>query len=301
MDASHTGKVIDSKNGFDIIECEQCGFTHITPLPTFEELAEVYQHDYYTKEKPLSIERHIADSEWHNLQYSDRYDTFESHLGIDQRRILDVGSGPGFFLQHGKKRDWEVLGIEPSTQACEHSRGLGVPVVQEFLHGGNAESFGLFDAVHASLVIEHISDPKEFIQNIYTLTKPGGLICITAPNDYNPFQRAVRKSKNIDPWWLCCPHHINYFTPESLSQLLAKCGFKELLRESTFPIDLFLLMDEHYIGNDELGRECHKKRMIFEKNLAKAELNSTKRALYQQLAQLNLGREICLYARREVS
>lgn len=71
-------------------------------------------------------------------------------------------------------------------------------------------------------------------------------------------------------------------------------GFKVVLRESTFPIDMFLLMGKNYIENNILGRECHKMRKNMELNLAKAGKNITKRHLYQSMAQSGICREIIL-------
>ena len=42
----HVGEVLASDNGFDVIDCQQCGFKHITPIPTVDELESVYKHDY---------------------------------------------------------------------------------------------------------------------------------------------------------------------------------------------------------------------------------------------------------------
>lgn len=60
---SHGGEVVASANGFDVIECVQCGFKHIIAIPTEEELEQVYRDDYYTQEKPLYLERYHADLE----------------------------------------------------------------------------------------------------------------------------------------------------------------------------------------------------------------------------------------------
>ncbi len=298
MQQKHSGKLVENVKGFDIIECEQCGFRHVNPLPTEEELKDTYAHDYYKTEKPLSITRHNEDKDWLEIQYTDRYETFEEHFDGKRGAILDVGSGPGFFLKFGKERGWNVLGIEPSMQAAAHARSLGVDVVGDFLTPENAGEFGQFDAIHASLVLEHIPNPREFIDIIFCLTKPGGIICLTAPNDYNPFQKALKDADNYAPWWVEPTHHLNYFTPDSLSNLIERCGFDVVLKESTFPIDLFLLMGDNYVGDDTLGRTCHKKRVRFEQTLHKSGQNALKRELYQALAKLNLGREICVYAKR---
>ena len=91
---------------------------------------------------------------------------------------------------------------------------------------------------------------------------------------------------------------MNYFSPSSARQLLASCGFEILLQEATFPIDMFLLMGDNYVGDDQLGRSCHKKRMALELNLAAAGQTEAKRALYRAFAENNLGREIMVIGRK---
>ena len=291
---NHKGFVLDSVNGFDVIECELCGFKHIVPIPTPEELEAVYRQEYYAVEKPLYLERVREDLDWWNLVYNERYDTFEELLPSDQRRILDVGSGPGFFLLHGKQRGWQTLGIEPSAQAAVHSRELGLEIIEDFLTEETAKRLGTFDVVHMSEVLEHIPDPKGMLQIARRLLGAGGLLCVVVPNDYNPFQHALRTTCGYKPWWVAPPHHINYFDFDSLSQLLASCGFKVVLREATFPIDMFLLMGDNYVGNGALGKQCHAKRKKFERNLSLAGLDKIKRRLYQSLADQGMGREVVL-------
>lgn len=295
----HTGVLIDCVNGFDIIDCRVCEFKHAIPIPTIEELTQVYRQEYYSLEKPDYIQRHSEDLDWWNLVYSERYDTFEQFLLSGRRRILDVGSGPGFFLLHGMKRGWKPLGLEPSSQAATHSRDLGLNVVENFLTEQTGKELGdVFDVVHLSEVLEHLPDPRNTISIARNLLSAGGLICVVVPNDYNPFQSVLREVCNYKPWWVAPPHHLNYFDADSLSRLLERCGFEIILREATFPIDIFPLMGENYVGNDTVGRECHRKRMVFEKNLVNSELHNWKRNLYQTLAGLGLGREIMLICRR---
>jgi SAM-dependent methyltransferase len=295
----HTGLVLDSVNGFDVIECEACGFKHIIPIPSPDELDKVYREEYYAKEKPLYIERHREDLDWWNLVYSERYDTFEEYLPPDSRRILDVGSGPGFFLLHGKQRGWQTLGIEPSTQAANHSRELGLEVEEDFFIEGSANHLGNFDVVHLSEVLEHIPDPRGLIKIAHHMLAPEGLVCVVVPNDYNPFQQALRTTREFNPWWVAPPHHINYFNFDTLNRLLESCGFKVILCESTFPIDMFLLMGDNYVDNDKIGRLCHGKRILFEKTLAESGLSRMKRRLYHALAEVGLGREVVVVGQKQ--
>ena len=294
----HAGVALDTVNGFTVIDCDACHFKHIVPIPTPAELEHVYGHEYYSTEKPLYIQRHLEDREWLTLVYAERYELFERLLGGSHRRLLDVGSGPGMFLLQGVERGgWSVRGLEPSSQAAAHSRTLGLDVTQAFLNADTAEGLGRFDVVHMNEVMEHVPDPREMLRVVDTLLEPGGLVALMVPNDYSPFQAALRIACGFAPWWVAPPHHVNYFDVPSIRRLLAE-RFEVVSVETTFPIDLFLLMGDNYVGNDDLGRACHAKRKAFETNLAKAGLTPLKQEMYRALASLGIGRDVFVVARK---
>ena len=171
-------------------------------------------------------------------------------------------------------------------------------MINDFFSEKNADSLGQFDAVNMSEVLEHIPDPAGLLSLVYGRLSDDGLLCLTVPNDFNPFQLALRDHLGFRDWWVAPPHHINYFDAESLSKLIEISGFMVLHKEATFPIDMFLLMGENYIGNDVVGRECHGRRKNFEGALLKAGLGDLKKKLYERLIELNIGREITLYAKK---
>ena len=276
---NHEGFVLNSKKGYDSIACTHCGFNHCIPIPTNDELDKIYQQEYYTKENPQYIDHMKKDFEWWQTVYNDRYDSFEHYLPNSEKTLLDVGSGTGYFLLQGKNRSWNVMGIEPNEQAAEYSRTtLGLEIIEDFLSDELAAKLNkTFDVIHMSNVLEHISDPKKLIETASKLLKKDGILCMVAPNDYNPIQETLRKVDAVAPWWVAAPHHINYFSFESLRTLIESCGYTFLQHESTFPIDMFLLMGDNYIGDDSKGRECHTKRMAFEKKLSAAGFNDIKR------------------------
>ena len=296
----HEGPVLASANGFEVIDCKHCGFKHIVAIPSEEELETSYRHDYYTQEKPLYIERYREDLDWWNMVYTRRYELLEQHLPGSRRRLLDIGSGPGFFLLNGKKRGWNVKGIEPSLQAADHSRGLGLDIENAFFSEQTAARLGSFDAINMSAVLEHIPNPAALLALVHGQLNAAGMVCIVVPNDFNPFQVVLRDHLAFKPWWVAPPHHVNYFDFASLSKLVERHGFDVVHEEATFPIDMFLLMGDNYIGNDALGRACHSKRMSFEKALTDGGFSNVLAGLYSALAKQGLGREIVLYARKRV-
>lgn len=294
----HVGACVLSRNGFEILDCERCGFKHAVPIPSGGELEALYRQNYYAVEKPLYLERAREDLDWWNVAYADRYDSFERLLEPGRRRILDVGTGPGFFLLYGRQRGWHPLGVEPSRQAAAHCRGLGLGVVEQPLTEGLAAELGTFDVVHLSDVLEHVPDPLGVVRIARGLLAPGGLLCVVVPNDFNPLQKALVASMGYEPWWVVPPHHLNYFDRASLRRLFERNGFEVALVEATFPIDLFLMMGERYVGDDALGRQCHGRRKELEKNLARCGLTDLKRELYRRLCELDLGRETLVIGRR---
>ena len=56
-----------------------------------------------------------------------------------------------------------------------------------------------FDVIHMSEVLEHVPDPIDTLRITYTLLKPGGLLCLSVPNDYNPFQNVLREVCEYEP------------------------------------------------------------------------------------------------------
>lgn len=289
--------VLDTVNDFTVIECEACGFTHVVPIPTPADLHHIYRHEYYATDKPLYIQRQIEDAEWLTVVHADWYAGFERVLPPDRRRLLDVGSGPGVFLQSGRARGWTVRGLEPSSQAAAYSRSLGLDITQAFLTEDVAATLGRFDVVHLSEVLEHVPDPRAMLLLAHQLLEPGGLLALMVPNDYSPFQRALREACGYQPWWVGPPHHLNYFDVDSIQRLVAR-DFEILSVETSFPIDLFLLMGDNYVGDDERGRVCHARRKTFELNLARAGRGALMHDMYRALSGLGIGRDVILLARK---
>jgi len=292
----HEGLILSEANGFEVVDCQACGFAHVIPLPSEADLETAYRQDYYSLEKPDYIDRYREDLDWWNIVYDRRFEFLESVLPPQRRRLLDVGSGPGLFLLRGRDRGWNVVGIEPSEQAAAHSGALGLDVRERFYDERIALSLDYFDAINLGEVLEHLPQPAQMLSLIHRQLKAEGILCVIVPNDFNPFQTILWQSLGFKPWWIAPPHHLNYFNHQSLRTLLERCGFRVIHQESTFPIDVFLLMGDNYIGDESLGRACHHRRMAFERAVTRGGGSRLLSELYSRLADLGLGREIVMFA-----
>ena len=294
---SHRGDIQDSKNGFDVIDCEACRFKHVVPIPTSEELNQFYERKFYETQSDY-FQQHRDRLDWWNFVNAERYERLEGLLSGKPGTILDIGSGPGFFLQLGRERGWDVLGVEPGSQAVEHARNLGVKVIQGSWCHIKPEQLGTFDVVHVGWAMEHLPDPKAFVKACARLVKPDGVLCAVVANDYNPLQHILQDHLAYEPWWVVPPEHINYFDIGSLKQLFESSGFECVNVTTSFPLELFLLMGDNYVGNPEVGRQCHNKRKSLEFALAESSTPELKGQLSAVFCQLGLGRDIEMIVRR---
>jgi SAM-dependent methyltransferase len=299
----HRGPIIDRVNDFDIVDCEACGFRHVLQLPTPEALKAAYSESYYRDEKPTYLARAQEDAAWQQLAWDDRLSLFEELLERDPSRpfsVLDIGCGPGWFLKAAADRGWKSQGVEPSRQAAAHAQSLGLDILNIMFDEAHAAQADRADVVHLNNMLEHVADPIGLLKLAIARAWPGGLVCVGVPNDYNGLQEAVRAG-GAAPWWLAPPHHLNYFDFDSLSALLSKLGLEVMESLTSFPMELFLLMGENYVGNDTLGRSCHARRKQFDLSLEQAGLGHVRRKLYGALAKAGLGREAIIIARKPLA
>jgi SAM-dependent methyltransferase len=294
--AAHEGPCVARKDGFDIIHCAMCGFRHAVPLPNPADLEREYRETYYAQEKPTFLAHAGEDQQWGELAQSDRLESFERILGPGRRRLLDIGSGPGFFLKTAKNRGWNVMGIEPSRQAAAHARGLGIEVAEGFFGAEVAGSLGRFDAINLNNVLEHVPDPIPILLAAREILEPGGVLCVGVPNDFSPLQIAAAATQGVGEWWIAPPHHLNYFDFATLSNLLERLEFDIAERMTSFPMEAFLLMGDNYRADPAVGRASHAKRKKFDLALEAAGLKETRRAFYRALAETGIGREAVVIA-----
>jgi len=293
--SAHYGPVLATVEGYDVIECESCGFRHIDPLFTDEDLKKFYNGEFYEKERPDYFDRMEADKEWWMLRYRHYYSLLEAHA--PGRRIMDIGSGPGYFLEAGREHGWQVLGFEPSRMAADYTTERGLAVVNDFFSATKAKEHGSFDAISLSMVLEHVRDPIRLIEEARSLLVPSGVLLLISPNDFNPLQMTLWKKMGFQPWWVNPKHHLNYFDTVSARKFLSRRRFETLHLETSYPLENFLLAGRNYVVDPSLGRECHNERKAFETALFRHDPERM-RTLAASWAAQGIGREFIVLGKK---
>lgn len=294
----HQGEIIANKDNQNIIDCENCGFPHVYPYPSQEKTQLLYSEEYYQKNRADYINNLKEDREWWENLYQERINMIQKYINTTKPvKVLDIGTGAGYFLNVAKKNQWMELGLEPSQMASFYAKEQGLNILQEFYNKEISGKIGKFEVIHMNHVLEHMIQPKEILNLIYDNLADGGIFCVAVPNDFNELQEIASKINHDNQWWVTPSEHINYFSFNNLKKLLNNCGFEILEETTSFPMEMFILMGDNYIAENSLGRGCHFKRKEFEKKLF--EYNShLKQKLYKALATQELGRDVILIVRK---
>lgn len=209
---------------FSVEICPKCGTGRTYPVVSELELAAFYPEEYspyIDAENPTGFLAPIKASIRRQLEARTMQRMPFIELKGARGDALDVGCGRGDLGAKLIAAGWNVAGVEPAENACEHARAKGV----DALHGtlGSVEfDDRKFDAVSFQHSLEHVFDPRVDLRLIHGITRPGARLLITVPN----FGSTHRKLFCGRWFHLDLPRHRFHYTPEGLTKLVESAGFK---------------------------------------------------------------------------
>lgn len=237
---------------FKLVKCQECGFVYTNPRPYGEELSKYYPNEagYFVptlpKEgpakdnKPMHVFRNKVLAAYMgyvhltNVGFLEKLALFPLYV-IKRRlwlidglpryqkkgRLLEIGCSYGSYLKEMKDLGWEVVGIEPKSEAAEFgNKELGVRIY----NGGfdDTEIDEKFDVIAMRMALEHFPSPSRALQKARRLLKEEGQLIIIIPDfsgiEYKLFRQYC--------YGLHLPAHLNQFTPLIISRYCQKYGFK---------------------------------------------------------------------------
>lgn len=289
------------KSEYAIVKEHRYGYLRLDPIPSPEEVDRFYREEFYASYKNFndsSLEVQMEDQSFYSSRWESIVKRIELHFGRRKGlSLLDIGAGYGQALLYFRNAGMNVAGIEPTTEGVEYARSQGLTMYHTGIEDFDCIGDERFDVVTIINVLEHLRDPVQILENVRKkLLKKGGLIVLDIPNDFNDFQLVADAESDLGKWWIVPPVHINYFSATSLKRTLTETGYSVIAAESSFPLDIFLLFGDVYVGDPTLGNACHKKRVRFEYLMRKHGKTNKLQQLYEKLAELDLGRQIVMYA-----
>jgi 2-polyprenyl-3-methyl-5-hydroxy-6-metoxy-1,4-benzoquinol methylase len=207
-----------------IVRCDDCGFMLINPQPSDEVLGQIYSGDYFV----LSSEQEGLDHvEALKKSTADRYlDILLPEGEVASGDMLEIGCGGGEFLSRAAARGFKVTGVEYSPYACETARSKLENFHGEVIQGEISVLAGQkerFDYIVFCDVLEHVRDPRLFLQTVFDLLKPDGTIFCIVPS-LDSWSAKLLKTN----WMEFKLEHLSYFDTKTLRSLLFQEGFSEI-------------------------------------------------------------------------
>lgn len=228
---------------FDVLSCEDCRFTFTQGVPVEAEIGRYYETPDYishsdTKKGAMNALYHQVRK--YMLGKKARLIVKESHR--KSGRLLDIGTGTGYFAATMAQRGWKVEAIEKNEQArlfAKEHFGLEVKseaALQEFQAGS-------FDVITLWHVMEHLEHLDRTWERLYELLSDRGILIVAVPNC------SSYDAEKYGEYWAAydVPRHLWHFTPVTIQQLASKHGFIMAARHP-MPFDAFyvsILSEKH--------------------------------------------------------
>jgi 2-polyprenyl-3-methyl-5-hydroxy-6-metoxy-1,4-benzoquinol methylase len=233
--------------------CRNCGFLFTQNPFTSEQLENRYKK---MSKFEYDATTYVLSNDYKRQSIRQKH-FIEENIDLNQiHSVLEVGASSGYNLSLYKEQR-RVLGIEPSQLNCQLSmKNYGVTLFNgmfnEYLEQGKFESF---DLVFLSMVLEHIVNPREFIESLDRYCSRYMFIEIPTLD---------LRSKE-EPMGIFAEEHVNLFTLDSLNELMTRVGYSLVNVENIYGIKRYLPAGYPAIATlwEKTGRNRSKKKDIY--------------------------------------
>lgn len=207
-------RLLNFKN-IHYLNCSICNLYFFTPTVEGDE-------DFYSS---------LQDNEWYYLNDKEEYSkatTFINHSDV----VLDVGCGQGEFASYVSKNDAKFIGLESSTSAKTLAKTKGIDILNVSIQDYALSNPETVDLVTSFQVLEHVSEPKLFIQAKLEVLKHNGLMIIAVPSEDSFISDVTNGVLNMPP------HHLTRWSDKSLKYVadLFNLELVSLIHENVQPI-----------------------------------------------------------------
>ncbi|MGE5329734.1 MAG: class I SAM-dependent methyltransferase [Deltaproteobacteria bacterium] len=212
----------DDRYGFEgnflLFKCSNCKHKFLNANFSPEQITQLYTK-YYPRAN-FDIDRYLPYKEvkgikaWLNGEYSSAFRWVPQNVSI-----LDIGCGFGESLGYHHSRGCDAYGIEADENILKVAERFGYNIKVGVFEAEQYET-DFFDYVTLDQVIEHVANPVEFLKDIATVLKPGGVVIISTPNSEGWGARIFGK------YWINwhTPYHIQFFSIISIENVAKQAG-----------------------------------------------------------------------------
>lgn len=142
-----------------------------------------------------------------------------------RKRVVDIGCGAGGMVVALEQSGVEAWGVDASSAAIVLA---GKKADASRLRCGTLQAArfeaGFFDAAVAMHMLEHVAEPRAFVEEARRVLKEDGILVLRVPNI------ASLEARLAGERWLHFdyPYHVTHYSPRAVTRLLRACGFRDV-------------------------------------------------------------------------
>ena len=232
---------------FSVHRCTKCGHMHLPVRFADHELSELYTK-YYPRAS-YTVAQHRVPDEARGIRAWLRGQKCSAFYWVPKGvRVLDIGCGYCESLAYHKARGCEVHGVEADANARRIAEHFGYNVHIGLFDPSRYEP-DYFDYVTLDQVIEHVTDPRDFLSGVARVVKPGGTVIISTPNPGGLGRRVF--GRRWIHWHI--PYHLQQFTRGSMETLARHAGLELQRRRTLTHSEWFYYQLVHLAGIPPCG------------------------------------------------
>lgn len=229
---------------FCLNRCADCGFLFTQDFPVEAEIGRYYATPDYISHS--DTKKGLMNSLYHKVRRHMLKRKAELVMRVSHRqegRLLDIGTGTGYFADTMQQLGWQVEAVEKNEQArrfaLEH---FGLTVKPETaLPTMERDSLDVITLWH---VMEHLEHLNETWQLLHSLLTERGILIVAVPNC------SSYDARKYGAYWAAydVPRHLWHFTPDTIQRLASKHGFA-MTERHPMPFDAFYvsMLTEKYM------------------------------------------------------
>ena len=233
------------KDGFPHLKCLSCGMIFVSPVLEVEKLQSLNMNEESWQKVLLTPNQIELDKR----KFDYGLDLIESYCP-SRGSLLDIGCGPGVFLEQARNRGWKVAGLEFNKWCVKRLKELEIEVADCPIEESNLKDES-FECITLWTILEHLADPAAVLKEINKKLAPGGLLVVYVPNADSLAVRMLQEKCST----FAGDSHLNFFNEKTLSRMLDETGYKMLEAETILTeigtMRNYLSFENPYFGNGE--------------------------------------------------
>jgi SAM-dependent methyltransferase len=214
-ESSEPDPIVITENGWNGRQCPKCRLIYISPRPSQKAIQDLYAHD------KAETNASVLLSDEFNRRLAARHAIKILRKYARSGRLLEIGSGPGFFVDEAREAGYSPFAIELNSIQATYVAEKGIPVERVPL--ADAYPARKFDVIYHCDVTSHFRDLIAEFKIMSDRLEPGGILMFETGNFADIAPSMYRHVGSFQ-----YPDHLFLLSSANLDSLIHQIGLETI-------------------------------------------------------------------------